>query len=451
MAGAGVDGAASEPAATAPSTASARSAKDPAVAAAALATFCAAVAAVRAANNRGDDENTIEEVNAQLAAAMQKALRAGVPQAKLLEASKEHGSTEEGQQLQPGDTVEIFGLESESGRQLNGQVGLVSHYVEEKGRFQVQLQANNNLVSVRPANLRRQSTPQADTAGAAGQQANAAEAEQTHAREEEEEPRSPQAGDRVEVHGLESESGKKLNGRTGIVLELVASTGRFKVELSPDEVVSVKPDNLRRCPGPETTKDGRRPSSHSRSSSSSSSTQPRRKKHKRSSNFDPAPTEELAPEDKLEQLLDGLKGKKKKRRPKRPPTPPPRDPSPEIFFGAAAAEAAQAAAAAAGAAAASTLSAETAAKVAAAAAAAVAPPAELHVGDQVEIYGLQSEAGRKLNGKIGQITKFVEAKGRFEVELGLGSLQSLKPENLRRASSSIGGDYSGSTAGYTLL
>lgn len=464
MADVGVGGTTSEPAAAAPpsnaqedGSVSPRNPKDPTIAAAALAAFCDAVAAVRAANSRGDDEKTIEQVKTQLAAAFQKARRAGVPQAKLLEASKEQGSTEEGQQLRPGDSVEVFGLESESGRQLNGQVGVVSHYVEEKGRFEVQLQANGSLVRVRPANLRCLSTPQPDTTGSVGQQPNTGEVEQAHASEE-----LPQAGDHIEVHGLESESGKKLNGRTGVVRELVASTGRFKVELSPDEVLSIKPENLRRRPDPEPARNGAQSSRSGSSSSSSSSSQPRRRSHKRASNFNTVEEAELAPEEKLEQLLGGLSGgKKKKRRSRRTPSPPPqpqpREASPEIFFGAAAAEAAQAASA--GAAAASAISAETAAKVAAAAAAAVAPPAELRVGDQVEVYGLQSEAGRKLNGKTGQITKFVEAKGRFEVELGLGSLQSLKPENLRPASRSMGGDYSGAasgdyngaTAGYTLL
>merc|ERR1711963_135908 len=48
----------------------------------------------------------------------------------------------------------------------------------------------------------------------------------------------------------------------------------------------------------------------------------------------------------------------------------------------------------------------------------------LKPGDPVEVHGLQSETGRMLNGKTGLITKFVEDKGRFQIELGLPTLQS---------------------------
>mmetsp|Transcript_113283 Transcript_113283/g.199980 ORF Transcript_113283/g.199980 Transcript_113283/m.199980 type:complete len:88 (+) Transcript_113283:2-265(+) len=78
-------------------------------------------------------------------------------------------------------------------------------------------------------------------------------------------------------------------------------------------------------------------------------------------------------------------------------------------------------------------------------------------GDQVEVFGLQSESGKKLNGKTGQVTKFDTGKGRYQVELrGLAVAQSLKPENLRRvvtisSAPTLGSDYTGSTAGYTLL
>merc|ERR1712176_245693 len=71
------------------------------------------------------------------------------------------------------------------------------------------------------------------------------------------------------------------------------------------------------------------------------------------------------------------------------------------------------------------------AAAAAAAAAACMAPTILNVGDQVEVFGLQSEAGRKLNGMKGKLTKFVDEKGRWQVELGLSNVQSLKPENLR--------------------
>mmetsp|Transcript_1915 Transcript_1915/g.4312 ORF Transcript_1915/g.4312 Transcript_1915/m.4312 type:complete len:232 (-) Transcript_1915:45-740(-) len=63
-------------------------------------------------------------------------------------------------------------------------------------------------------------------------------------------------------------------------------------------------------------------------------------------------------------------------------------------------------------------------------------PNFLKPGDTVIIYGLQSEAGQKLNGKSGVITKYVEDSGRFVVELtkGISSVHSLKRENVRAAS-----------------
>merc|ERR1711874_210292 len=62
-------------------------------------------------------------------------------------------------------------------------------------------------------------------------------------------------------------------------------------------------------------------------------------------------------------------------------------------------------------------------------------PSFLKPGDQVVIYGLQSEAGQKLNGKTGVITKYVEDSGRFVVEItkGISSIHSLKRENVRLA------------------
>jgi len=72
-------------------------------------------------------------------------------------------------------------------------------------------------------------------------------------------------------------------------------------------------------------------------------------------------------------------------------------------------------------------------------------------GDQVEVFGLQSESGRRMNGKKGVIVKFDNAKMRFQVELGLGGVQSLKPDNLRKCWSILGDPFGGSSAGYTML
>merc|ERR1712187_489265 len=55
----------------------------------------------------------------------------------------------------------------------------------------------------------------------------------------------------------------------------------------------------------------------------------------------------------------------------------------------------------------------------------------LKPGDHVEIFGLTSEAGSKLNGKKAAVAKY-EPTGRIMVELlrGLSTFHSVKPENL---------------------
>lgn len=55
-------------------------------------------------------------------------------------------------------------------------------------------------------------------------------------------------------------------------------------------------------------------------------------------------------------------------------------------------------------------------------------------GDHVEIFGLASEKGQKLNGKKAVIAKFETSSGRWQVELlkGLSTFHSIKQENLKR-------------------
>mmetsp|Transcript_15448 Transcript_15448/g.27071 ORF Transcript_15448/g.27071 Transcript_15448/m.27071 type:complete len:255 (+) Transcript_15448:62-826(+) len=52
-------------------------------------------------------------------------------------------------------------------------------------------------------------------------------------------------GDPVTIHGLQSESGQKLNGRSGVIASYIESSGRFQVQLSPNEAPAVKRDNLK--------------------------------------------------------------------------------------------------------------------------------------------------------------------------------------------------------------
>merc|ERR1712226_1230281 len=95
-------------------------------------------------------------------------------------------------------------------------------YLEESGRFQVCLEPEK-AVSLKLENLRRPCLG---------------------------------PGDSVEVSGLESESGKLLNGQRGIVTAFVAETGRFQVRFELDKVVNLKPENIERLElGPGDTVD----------------------------------------------------------------------------------------------------------------------------------------------------------------------------------------------------
>lgn len=349
-----------------------------------------------------------------------------------------------------GDRVEISGLTSESGKQLNGQQGTVKCYLEDKDRFQIEL-GPENIVSIRPANLRRIGAQQgSDEAGeeAKGGEATAGAQEGASGEKAEEAPRPLAIGDWVEVHGLESESGSKLNGRSGVIREHLEDKDRFKVELAPEEVISVKPVNLRRCPppasgeGPQSAdKSAEKPRSGSASSSSSSSSGASRKRSAKA----PRQPEGLSPEETLERLLTGRSTKRRKKSSsgkfgysKEPDDFPHPTGVPTVDPADIAADAARA----------------TQAAAAMAAAAVLKSKEPLKVGDRVEVYGLQSEAGKQMNGKSGLVTKFLQEKGRYQVELGMANLQSLKPENLRHAaapSAFVETNYGGSTAGYTLL
>lgn len=52
-------------------------------------------------------------------------------------------------------------------------------------------------------------------------------------------------GDPVIVHGLQSESGQKLNGRSGVIGAFIESSGRFQVQLGPGEAPALKRENLK--------------------------------------------------------------------------------------------------------------------------------------------------------------------------------------------------------------
>ncbi|CAK0885170.1 unnamed protein product, partial [Prorocentrum cordatum] len=212
----------------------------------ALAALRVVVDDIRVLRGQEGKEAEIKEATGRLAGMLKDARAAGVPDEKLLEASSPPKADGGAASWKPGDEAQICGLASEQGRPLNGKVGVIKAYSEEKGRFEVKL-TDGKVVFAKGANLQ----PPADAAEA-----------------------PLKVGDRVEIFGLTSESGSKLNGREGAISEFVADKERFMVELSPSEVVSVKPANLRAVappPSPEKR-------SASRSSSSSSSSRRKRKK-----------------------------------------------------------------------------------------------------------------------------------------------------------------------------
>jgi len=117
--------------------------------------------------------------------------------------------------LLKGDCVEVSGLESEGGQSFNGQKGHITGYNEESGCFQVIFDPERR-VNLKPENLVR--------------------GELT-------------SGDRVQAFGLESESGKALNGQKGILESFVPSASRWQVNFFElDRVVNLKTENLERLP-----------------------------------------------------------------------------------------------------------------------------------------------------------------------------------------------------------
>mmetsp|Transcript_159444 Transcript_159444/g.487897 ORF Transcript_159444/g.487897 Transcript_159444/m.487897 type:complete len:369 (+) Transcript_159444:54-1160(+) len=176
-----------------------------------------------------------------------------------------------GQLFEIGDNVEVTGLESETGRKLNGQIGVISSWNQETGRFDVRFGLEKE-VALKPANLKKPNLVAGDCVQVSGLESesgktlNGQKGHITSYVEEEDcyqvcfEPerrlnlkpenveRPPMGiGDGVEVFGLESESGKLLNGLKGVITARTEDTGRFQVGfMDPEKVVSLRPENLKR-------------------------------------------------------------------------------------------------------------------------------------------------------------------------------------------------------------
>lgn len=293
-----------------------------------------------------------------------------------------------GQLFEIGDSVEVAGLESEGGRQLNGRVGVVTAWKPETGRFDV-LFGSDKEVALKPSNLKKPKLVVGDCVEVSGLESDNGKAlngQQGHIlsfsvedggsfqvclekerrlnlKPENVERPPLGVGDSVEVCGLESESGKQLNGQKGVIVQQAEETGRFKVGFhDPEKVVSLKPENLSRPPlGPGDT------------------------------------VLVVGLESESGRLLNGQKGLAAKQAEESGRW--------EVEFKVV------------------RLTAESLKKI----------DLALNPGDAVEVHGLAPESGGKaLNGQKGGITMYLKDTGLYQVKFGPTKMMSLKAENLRK-------------------
>lgn len=232
--------------------------------------------------------------------------------------------------LGPGNQAEISGLESDSGRLMNGKLAMVMAYVEESGRFQVQLLEDGKVVNLKSENLCRPEIGPGDT---------------------------------VRVFGLESENGKLLNGQEGMITTLKNQTGRFEVRF---RMLKLRYDNLRKVALP----------------------------------FMPGDCVEVCglPNASGGKVLNGKRGRVTKYVKETGHFQVCLGPSKVM-----------------------SLKPENLAKAA----------DGLNPGDLVEAFGLSSESGSQLNGKTGVIVDYVEDSGRLEVLFEDETSARLKADNLK--------------------
>ncbi len=118
------------------------------------------------------------------------------------------GSVAEGPKMEPGSTIVIVSLVSESA--LNGRRGIVQNFVPASGRYGVKVDGEPASIALKPGNLQP----------------------------------APALGSRVILVSLVSRS--DLNGCRGIVHGFKCETTRFEVELDGEEtILLLKPQNLR--------------------------------------------------------------------------------------------------------------------------------------------------------------------------------------------------------------
>ena len=125
-----------------------------------------------------------------------------------------------------GDPVEVFGLQSDKGKKLNGKVALVLGWLPELGRYEVEVPNEGDrpleaplIFNLKPGNL---TEPRAHRGSALV------------------------VGDAVEIHGLTSAQGEKLNYQRGVVSAWLEDKGRFKLVVPNHPPVNITPEHLRR-------------------------------------------------------------------------------------------------------------------------------------------------------------------------------------------------------------
>jgi len=67
-------------------------------------------------------------------------------------------------------------------------------------------------------------------------------------------------------------------------------------------------------------------------------------------------------------------------------------------------------------------------------------PRAFDVGNAVEIVGLESERGKLLNRKRGEVVRFLEESGRYEIRFALGGQANVKEQNLKKVRSLLEDD-----------
>lgn len=147
----------------------------------------------------------------------------------------------------PGDSVEIFGLNSQAGKELNGSKGVATKFLSDVGRYEVRVGVEKR-VTVRPENLRLVQKDAGSVAeglgfGAADRKAECAAAA------------SFREGDLVEVVNLDTVQARELNGKPGtVVQDYETPPDRVKVKVCLGEMMgkeqfrhaTLKPANLKK-------------------------------------------------------------------------------------------------------------------------------------------------------------------------------------------------------------